>query len=285
MKIIILALLVILVFSDDSALDTKILVSIPQGELSKGIASIKSLLGNLSKEISTIKSEQANIRTSVKHIAEQEEKHYKQLEKALEKNKVELKDIPTATPSTFASTPTSMPEQSPSVDASLHTGVQRLIALRNGKAKWDSDSHQSYHVTWDVETAFSTTAGIKSYSCAGWRSSTGSWTRTFPVMIWYEFPSTHVPTKFAFRRIATDSVPKTWEFVGSKDKDCSHYSAWTTLCGDMVGDKKMVIGEEVGCSVPKYKQEPFKCLGISVYSTNNDSDNGVCLKAMRFWEI
>jgi len=251
MKLVILASLAVLAFSDDSPLDTKI------GELSKEIASIKSLIGNL---------------------AEQEEKHYKQLEKALKalKNQVEVKDIP---PSTSASTPTSIPEQSPSVDTSE---LQRLIALGNGKAKWDSDGHDAYL----ADDAFSTTAGNDGHGCAGWDDRKG-WAKPMPVMIWYEFPSTHVPTKFAFRRVATRNVPQTWRFVGSKESGCHHDSIWIPLCGDMVGDKKMVIGEEVGCSVPKYKQEPFKCLGISVYSNNYRKyrKSGVCMKAMRFWEI
>jgi len=256
MKLVILASLAVLAFSDDSPLDTKI------GELSKEIASIKSLIGNL---------------------AEQEEKHYKQLEKAL-KNQVEVKDIPPAAPSTSASTPTSIPEQSPSIDTSVYTGVQGVIALpglRNGNAKWDSDNGNP---PGHVEDAFSTDPRYGVYGCAGYSSSTLSYSKPFPVMIYYEFPSTHVSTKFTFRHAGNIRAAKTWEFVGSNDKDCRHISLWTPLCGDMVGDQKIVVGEEVGCSVPKYRQEPFKCLGIRVYSTNYD-DSAVCIKAMRFWEI
>ena len=152
--------------------------------------------------------------------------------------------------------------------------MRRLIVIGNGKAKWDSDNT-------NVEAAFSTTAGTSGYGCAGYKASASAYKKPFPVMKWYEFTSTHIPARFSFRQITDHEAPKEWNFVGSKDEDCSHGSTWKTLCGR---NKIPVQGEEVGCDVPKFLREPFKCLGISVSSTNFKSHNAVCLKAMRFWE-
>jgi len=260
MKITILASLVILAFSEDSALDTKILVSIPQGELSKELSSIKSLVKDL-------KSKQAKINTAIAKGVEQEEKRYKQLETVLEKIQVQVKDIQTSGPST---------------SAPVYTGVQRLLSLKNGTAKWDGDKGARR----DVEDAFRHKGG-----CAGWENSTGDWTKPLPIMIWYEFPSAHVPSKFLWRREVNTqdyTTPKTWRFVGAKEGACSsHGSTWKPLCGDLVGDemKSYRNGEDVECVVPKNARESFKCLGIRIFSTHYRTNNKVCLYSMKFWEI
>jgi len=160
------------------------------------------------------------------------------------------------------------------------SGVRRLIAIGNGKAKWDADVGGS----GTVEQAFSTSAGNSDYGCAGYRARENDYNKPWPIMIWYEFASTKVPVRFSFRPIASNAGPKTWRFVGSNDEGCSHASTWKPLCGDMVGHKKPAAGQEVGCDVPKYLREPFKCLGISVYSVFNRDDHATCLKAMQFWE-
>jgi len=154
------------------------------------------------------------------------------------------------------------------------SGARRLIAIGNGKAKWDSDAGPRFK----AEQAFSTTDG---YGCAGWSASANNWKKPWPIMIWYEFSSTHIPAQFLFRQSSNNLGPKEWRFVGSKEDGCTHGSTWETLCGH---DKTPVAGEEVGCDVPNYFREPFKCLGISVYSTNFKENNMVCLIAMQFWE-
>jgi len=160
------------------------------------------------------------------------------------------------------------------------SGVRRLIAIGNGKAKWDGDAGGDT-VENTVEEAFSTSAGTGGGGCAGWSASLKNYKRPFPIMVWYEFSSTHIPAGFSFRQISNNLGPKEWSFVGSKEEDCSHGSTWKTLCG---GNKTPVKGDEVGCDVPNYLREPFKCLGISVDSTNYKFRNAVCLKAMQFWE-
>ena len=125
----------------------------------------------------------------------------------------------------------------------------------------------------------------RNFGCAGWDASADNWKKPFPIMIWYEFTSAVVPAKVSFHRVGTETTPKTWHFVGSKQEGCRHESTWKPLCGDMVGDKKIVKGQDVGCDVPKNARESFKCLGIRIYSTHHRTNNKVCLYSMKFWEI
>jgi len=256
MKIIILVSLVVLAVSEDSALDTKILLSIPQGELSKEMSMILSLVKDL-------KSEQAKINTAIVKGVAEEKKHYKQLETALEEVQVQVEEIQ---------------HPAPSSSAPVYTGVQRLLASGNVTAKWDGDKNNT--------RAFDQNEG-----CAGWENSAGDWKKTFPVMIWYEYPSAHVPAKIEFgRTFASDyTTPKSWQFVGSKEEGCSsHGSTWKPLCGDLVGEEDMSTeknGRSVECVVPESARESFKCLGIRVYSTYNTVYNKFCLYRMKFWEI
>ena len=111
--------------------------------------------------------------------------------------------------------------------------VQRLIVIGNGKAKWDSDAGGVIRYENDntVEKAFSTTAGTSGYGCAGWSASANDWMKPWPIMIWYEFSSTHIPARFSFRQVTSDQGPKKWSFVGSTEEGCTHGSIWKPLCG------------------------------------------------------
>jgi len=162
------------------------------------------------------------------------------------------------------------------------SGVQSIIPIGDGMKRWIKDEEeQADH----VEQTFSTTAGISNYGCFGYLASAKGYKHPFPTMVWVEFPTRHVPSKFAFRRIGTATTPRTWRFVGSNEEGCTHASTWKPLCGDMVGAKSAFAGEEVGCEIEKYAREPFKCLGIRVYSNYpGGTDNAACLKAIRFWE-
>ena len=138
--------------------------------------------------------------------------------------------------------------------------MRHLIGMVNGTAKWDSDTDLNGQTS---KHAFSTSNDYENdYACAGYTASTRKYDQPWPLVIWYEFPSSHVPARFSFRRVDISSTPKTWKFVGSKDEDCGKASTWVELCGDLVGDKYLVEREEVGCDVPRYAIEPFKCLGI-----------------------
>jgi len=168
------------------------------------------------------------------------------------------------------------------------TGAQcSLTKTENGdgEAKWDGDNHGGY---WGPETAFITSdkcGKTREPDCAGWSRSDEAYSKPFPIRIWYEFTSKHVPERFSFIPVGLEHTPTKWQFVGSNDEGCNHDSTWKPLCGDMApGDKFIVEGEEVGCDVPKCEKQPFKCLGIKVYSTNSTKHNGVCIKAMRFWD-
>ena len=108
----------------------------------------------------------------------------------------------------------------------------RLIAIRNGEAKWDSDAGgETYEPGNTVEKAFSTTAGTSGYGCAGYKASASAYKKPFPVMKWYEFTSTHIPARFSFRQVTSYQGPKKWSFVGSTEEGCTHGSIWKPLCG------------------------------------------------------
>jgi len=162
------------------------------------------------------------------------------------------------------------------------SGVQRIIPIGDGKIRADGDKSSK---GYELEKAFSTTAGNKGYAIVGYN-------HPFPKMVWVEFPTTHIPSKFAFRRVNGWTMPKTWRFVGSKEEGCTSASTWKPLCGDMVGEEGekgpgdgVNEGKDSTCEVPKYTREPFKCLGISVYTNMYGTTNAaVGLKAMRFWE-
>jgi len=143
MNIIIFASLVVLASSDvsptdsatNSALDTRINVSIQQGELSK--------------EILSIKSELAKINTIITNGLEREEKHFKQLEAALGKNQVQVREIPAAPlvspppPSVSTSTSTVSPPLPP---VSTSTAADGYTAGTDG----NSYKFHSERLTWDA---------------------------------------------------------------------------------------------------------------------------------------
>jgi len=189
MKIIILALLVILVFSDDSALDTKILVSIPQGELSK--------------EILSIKSELTKINTAIAN----NEKHFKELLAALQKNQVQVKEQPAAPPSTSVSTPTSIPEQTPSVHS------ERLISDHGTPGA--SSVYRQYS-EYGPKNAFTSTEDI-------WASDH----HQFPAIVWMKFNNPHRLARIGYRSNSIDNIPKKMIVVGSDD--CTNWSNLLTI--------------------------------------------------------
>jgi len=152
---------------------------------------------------------------------------------------------------------------------------RRIIANVGGKGKWDTEDGSGY----DLEGLF-TKPDVA--VCAGW-TKVGYFTKPFPHLIWYEYASSHTPARFEFSRYTIDQGATTWRFVGAKDEGCNAASTWTEFCGDMSGETKAGI---TGCDVPKYLREPFKCLGIRIYSNGrNGKDNTACVQGQfKFWE-
>lgn len=154
---------------------------------------------------------------------------------------------------------------------------RRIIANVGGKGKWDTE------LDYNVEELF-TKSGVA--LCAG-RTKVGYFTKPFPHLIWYEYASSHTPARFEFNRYTIIQGAKTWRFVGAKDEGCNAASTWTEFCGDMSGEKKAGI---TGCDVPKYLREPYKCLGIRIYSNGGGAggtggDSAACVQGpFRFWE-
>jgi len=255
MKIIILALLVILVFSDDSALDTKILVSIPQGELSK--------------EISSIKSELAKINTAIAN----NEKHYKELVAALEKNQVQVKELvaalqknqvqvkeqTAAPPSTSVSTPTSIPEQTPSVHS------ERLI---NDHGTPGASSVSGYN---SPKNAFTSSDDL-------WSSAKNQ----FPAMLWMKFNNPHRLARIGYRSYYIENIPKKMIVVGSHD--CTNWSNLLTIknTGFTGTYSHSWYTEFRSWDIPAENRVLYRCIGLKWPVKSNDGYSVVV--EMRMWE-
>jgi len=159
-------------------------------------------------------------------------------------------------------------------------GDRRLIGITGGKANWDSATNTLF----PVKDYFSTNRN--KYGCGGMSSSSSAYDKPFPQTAWYEFPSAHSPTRFAFRSYDGTTSPLTWRFVGSRDENCNQDSSWIELCGDVSGSQKSKRDQEVGCDVPKYLRAPYRCLGLRTYSNYPAvGDSRVCIYGMKFWEI
>jgi len=253
----------------------KVLVSIPEGELTEAIKNATK------QETKTLKRELKSMKNHESESIAKLERELKSIKALLKQNngsasKTEPKPKLDPTPE-LTSEPT--PEPDPTTEPEPEQ-VRKLLPIAGGKAKWTGLPNP----TRAIEKVFLNGA---SHGCSGRSSSTEFKYKTpFPQMIYYEFPEAHVPARLSFRRIDTIITPKTWKFAGSTDEGCNEASTWVELCGDLVGDE-IVNNQEVGCDVPAYARKPFKCLGIRVNSinSNNSGYNAVCIKAMRFWEI
>jgi len=258
----------------------KVLVSIPEGELTEAIKNAtKQETKTLKRELKSMKNHESESIAKLERELKSIKALLKQINGSASKTEPKPKLNPTSEP-TPEPTSEPTPEPTPEPDRTTEPEpkqVQTIIPIGDGKKRWDSDFNSHY----TVDDAFSD--NVKVYGCAGYSASANGWTQPFPIMIWVEFPTTHVPSKFLFRRIDTSKTPKMWRFVGSNEEGCTHDSTWKSLCGDMFGDTFAIAGDIIGCEVKKNAREPFKCLGIRVY-TNNFSDNAICVQAMSFWE-
>jgi len=245
MKITILASLVILAFSEDSALDTKILLSIPQGESGKEISSIKL-------ELAKIVASNLQIAKSVKR----EEKHYKELVAALEKNQVQVKEIPAAPPSTSVSTPTSIPEQKPSVHS------ERLI---NDHGTPGASSVYRQYSKYNPMNAFTSTEEI-------WASDH----HQFPAIVWMKFNNPHRLARIGYRSNSIDNIPKKMIVVGSDD--CTNWSNLLTI------ENTGFHGTEYrDWSIPEENRVLYRCIGLK-WPVKPAGRTIVVVKEIRMWE-
>jgi len=244
MKITILASLVILAFSEDSALDTKILLSIPQGESGKEISSIKL-------ELAKIVASNLQIAKSVKR----EEKHYKELVAALEKNQVQVKEIPAAPPSTSVSTPTSIPEQTPSVHS------ERLISDYGTPGA--SSIHRSFS---SPKNAFTSTDRY-------WASSSFQ----FPAIIWMKFNNPHRLARIGYRSNFLWNIPKKMIVVGSHD--CTNWQSLLTIENTAFRSNK----EFRQWNIPEENRVSYRCIGLK-WPVKPAGNTLVVVTEIRMWE-
>jgi len=147
------------------------------------------------------------------------------------------------------------------------------IEIINGTAKtYDSPGGSTANNAFNFD---------KNAGCFWGGYANGQWKRIFPHMVWYEFPSTHIPVKMSFQTCGGGARPKKWKFVGSSDKNCNQYSSWTELCGD----SGTFGGDDLyTCDVPAYTTGKFRCLGVRVYSNNPRGNHAWTVVGMRFWE-
>jgi len=163
------------------------------------------------------------------------------------------------------------------IEKYLSTAEQTLIKIVNGEAKSDQ-THKGPNSA-NENDAFRIGRNV---FCTGWDGST--WNRPFPHLVWLEFPSYHIPSKFSFKRASADQSPKTWKFVGSGDEGCDQNSNWVDLCGDQTG-QNVVANEVVGCNVPIRNRERYRCLGFRIESATNAHTHDVCFQGIKLWEV
>jgi len=88
--------------------------------------------------------------------------------------------------------------------------------------------------------------------------------QTFPHLIWYDFGERQiVPGEVGIRGLM-GTAPTMWDFIGSNDKECGKYSAWTILCSDRSGKPFQTGLEMKYCDVDEKIKGSFRCLGIRV---------------------
>jgi len=275
---------------------TKVMVSIPEGEpclnqnhyekLEKELKEIKVLLNNIilnnvMNTINTSTSTGENTMNTSNSMGENTMNTSASMEENITSTSASTVDMDSRFDGGFT--------LSPSEVRNL-----RLIGFREGRAHWDHGRNldgvtlnnkkraEEQEDKYGPRQAFSSSTTERTCLCC----------QKFPSpisLMWFEFPSAHTAARFAFRRTSNDHcTPNTWKFVGSKDENCGPTSTWTELCGNMVDIgwwKKIVDGDLVSCDVPKYAREPFRCLGIRIYTNQkNDGEDCVCLKQVQIWK-
>jgi len=251
MKIIILASLVVLVFSDDSALDTKILLSIPQGQLSKEISSINSKLAKIDTAIANNEKHYKEVLAAL----EKNQVQVKELVAALEKNQVQVKELPAAPPSTSVSTPTSIPEQTPSVHS------ERLISDYGTPGA--SSIHRSFS---SPKNAFTSTDRY-------WASSSFQ----FPAIIWMKFNNPHRLARIGYRSNFLWNIPKKMIVVGSHD--CTNWQSLLTIENTAFRSNK----EFRQWNIPEENRVSYRCIGLK-WPVKPAGNTLVVVTEIRMWE-
>lgn len=148
----------------------------------------------------------------------------------------------------------------------------------------DGSAHatNSYPAPWTPEKAF-----ILGHANA-WINSNNANERIFPNMVWYEFPAdkTFVPARISFRPrqdCCLDQAPTVWQFVGSNDVSCGKFGQWTVLCEDKSNTMYPSKFSIKYCDVDEKILGEFKCLGISILSTQSIQHGYAALKDVRIW--
>jgi len=257
---------------------TKVVVSLPDSVPLAAMANAIETIANATKldtnHWKTLKKELDSIKEEERELT----KTSKNLGKKLKSIEILLNKMMIGSASETESRSTA-PEPEPTLPPSTEEQEQTLLKTVNGEAKSD----QTYPGTNSADENDAFRINGRNVFCTGYDGS--DWYRPFPHLVWYKFPTNHIPSKFSFKRDSDKRhSPKTWKFVGSGDEGCDRNSKWVDLCGDLSG-QNIVENEVVGCNVTIYARKPYRCLGIRIYSTPSDKYHDVCFQGIQFWEV
>merc|ERR1711942_346969 len=122
----------------------------------------------------------------------------------------------------------------------------------------------------------------------GWHNEKDGNKRTFPEMVWYQFPvdAAFTPARVSFRprgSCCLEQAPTMWEFVGSNDQECKEAGNWVGLCEDRSNTAWPSHYFTKYCDVKPEIVSKFRCLGVRVLNTLQK--NGVVsLRNVRMWK-
>jgi len=262
---------------------TKVVVSLPDSEPLAAMANAIKTIANATKQDT---NHWKTLKKELDSIKEEAKKSTKNLEIKLKSIEILLNKMMNGSASETESKPrhnsrSTAPEPEPTLPASTEELEFSPLRTVNGEAKSDETySNSNYH----INNAFRINENGDKF-CTGYNLV--NWYRPFPHLVWYKFPSNHIPSMFSFKRTYWGNSPKTWKFVGSGDEGCDQNSKWVDLCEDLSGHNVNSY-EVVSCIVPIHARKPYRCLGIRIYSTPQSSrgkSNEVCFHGIEFWEV
>jgi len=251
---------------------TKVVVSIPEGEVDGRLSKIMEMIANLTKQ--------------ERDDVQEERNHWMGLQREIEKEyksiKVQLKELmnaraPVAKPKPA---PTSEPTIASSLLPTVSPGKNGMVEIViTGGTPGASSEFDAEH--FKAENAF------KPDPHTHYQYSWTSTYRDFPAYIWYDFKRQLRPKKVSYlpRRSDVQNANavrvKRFQFVGTNDRVCSKNSNWKVLCEGKSAPYKS-LNDERGCIVPSNQSvQSFSCLGLKIIEGINNME--VSLMGIRIW--
>ena len=116
-----------------------------------------------------------------------------------------------------------------------------------------------------------------------------------PFFVWYKFKSPiGNPIKMSFKprpenlNNAKKQTPKSFQFIGSNDNNCTGSSDWSVLCDGFYDDPVESVEEVRGCQVQKGvalsdHHVMYRCLGIKILALHSGTAASLCNLMM--WSV